>query len=160
MSLPLETLQELVKLSGFHKKGALLERHFDALKKHVMAGNCIGKDNWEAMDLTLELRQGGVFPEDEWTKQIDGKVRDITNSAAASRSTQTDDALRATSAPSPPPPPPPPWQSKRPATTSAGGGVVNRVKLAMERAVKGTLGGNIMNAFAIGSGRPVSYSTV
>ena len=159
MSLPLETLQELVKLSGFHKKGALLERHFDALKKHVMAGNCIGKDNWEAMDLTLELRQGGVFPEDEWTKQIDGKVRDITNSAAASRSTQTDDALRATSAP-PPPPPPPPRQSKRPATTSAGGGVVSRGKLAMERAVKGTLGGNIMNAFAIGSGRPVSYSTV
>ena len=95
MSLPLETLQELIKLSGFHKKGALLERHFDALKKHVMKGNCIGKDNWEAMDLTLELRQGGVFPEDEWTKQIDGKVRDITNSAAASPSTQTDDALRA-----------------------------------------------------------------
>ena len=45
MSLPLVTLQELVKLSGLHKKGALLERHFDALKKHVMAGNCIGKDN-------------------------------------------------------------------------------------------------------------------
>ncbi|CAN0372291.1 unnamed protein product [Ascophyllum nodosum] len=157
MSLPLETLQELVKLSGFHKKGALLERHFDALKKHVMAGNCIGKDNWEAMDLTLELRQGDVFPEDEWTKQIDGKVRDITNSAAASRSTQTDDALRATSAPLPPPPPP--RQSKQPATTSAGGGVVSRGKLAMERAVKGTLGGNIMNAFPIGSGRPVSYST-
>ena len=157
MSLPLETLQELVKLSGFHKKGALLERHFDALKKHVMAGNCIGKDNWEAMDLTLELRQGGVFLEDEWTKQIEGKVRDITNSAATSRSTQTDDALRAT--PAPPPPPPPPRQSKRPATTSAGGGVVSRSKLAMERAVKGTLGGNIMNAFAIYSGRPVSYST-
>ena len=157
MSLPLETLQELVKLSGFHKKGALLERHFDALKKHVMTGNCVGKDNWKAMDLTLELRQGGVFPEDEWTKQIDGKVRDITNSATASRSTQTDDALRATSAP---PPPPPPRQSKRPATTSAGGGVVSRGKLAIERAVKGTLGGNIMNAFAIGSGRPVSYSTV
>ena len=97
------------------------------------------------MDLTLELRQGGVFPEDEWTKQIDGKVRDITNSAAASRSTQTDDALRATSAP--PPPPPPPRQSKRPATTSAGGGVVSRDKLAMERAVKATLGGKIMNAF-------------
>ena len=107
MSLPLETLQGLVKLSGFHKKGALLERHFDALKKHVMAGNCTGKDNWEAMDLTLELRQGDVFPEDEWTKQIDGKVRDITNCAAASRSTQTDDALRATSAPPPPPPLPP-----------------------------------------------------
>ena len=158
MSLPLETLQELVKLSGFHKKGALLERHFDALKKHVMASNCIGKDSWEAMDLALELRQGGVFPEDEWTKQIDGKVRDITNSAAASRSTQSDDALRATSAP--PPPPPPPRQSKRPATTSAGGGVVSRGKLAMERAVKGTLGGNIMNAFAIGRGRPVSYSAV
>ena len=156
MSLPLETLQELVKLSGFHKKGALLERHFE---KHVMAGNCIGKDNWEAMDLTLELRQGGVFPEDESTKQIDGKARDITNSAAASRSTQTDDALRATSAP-PPPPPPPPRQSKRPATTSAGGRVVSRGKLAMERAVKGILGGNIMNMFAIGSGRPVSYSTV
>ncbi|CAN0292505.1 unnamed protein product, partial [Ascophyllum nodosum] len=67
MSLPLETLQEFARLSGFHKKGTLLERHFDALKKHVMAGNCIGKDNWEAMDyLTLELRQGGVFPEDEW----------------------------------------------------------------------------------------------
>ena len=96
MSLPLETLQELVKLSGFHKKGALLKRHFDALKKHVMAGNCIRKDNWEAMDLTLELRQGGVFPEDEWTKQIDGKDRDITNNAAASRSTQTDDALLCT----------------------------------------------------------------
>ena len=159
MSLPLETLQELVKLSGFHKKGALLERHFDVLKKHVLAGNCIEKDDWEAMDLTLELRQGGVFPEDEWTKQIDGKVRDITNSAAASRSTQTDDALRATSAP-PPPPPPPPRQSKRPATTSAGGGVVSRGKLAMGRAVKGTLGGDIMNAFAIGSGRPVNYSTV
>ena len=95
MSLPLETPRELVKLSGFHKKGALLERHFDALKKHVMAGNCIGKDNWETMDLTLELGEGGVFHEDEWTKQIDGKVRDITNSAAASRSTQTDDALRA-----------------------------------------------------------------
>ena len=157
MSLPLETLQELVKLSGFHKKGALLERHFDALKKHVMAGNCIG--NWEATDLTLELRQGGVFPEDEWTKQIDGKVRDITNSAAASRSTQTDDELWATSAP-PPPLPPPPQQSKRPATTSAGDGVVSRGKLAMEKAVKGTLGGNIMNAFAIGSGRLVSYSTV
>ena len=123
MSLPLETLQELVKLSGFHKKGALLERQFDALKKHVMAGNCIGKDNWEAMDLTLELRKGDVFPEDEWTKQIDGKVRDITNSGAASRSTQTDDALRATS---PPPPPPPPRQSKRPATTLAGDGVVSR----------------------------------
>ena len=130
MSLPLETLQELVKLSGFHKKGALVERHFDALKKHVMAGNCIGKDNWEAMDLTLELRQGGVFPEDEWTKQIDGKVRDIANSAAASRSTQTDDALRATSAS---PPPPPPRQSKRPATTLAGGGVVSRGKLAIWR---------------------------
>ena len=43
--------------------------------------------------------------------------------------------------------------------TSAGGGVVSRGKLAMERAVKGTLGGNIMNAFAIGSGRTVSYST-
>ena len=42
----------------------------------------------------------------------------------------------------------------------AGGGVVSRGKLAMERAVKGTLGGNIMNAFAIGGGRPVSYSTV
>ena len=83
MSLPLETLQELVKLSGFHKKGALLERHFDALKKHVMAGNCIGKDNWEATDLTLELRQGGVFPEDESTKQINGKVRDITNCAVS-----------------------------------------------------------------------------
>ena len=96
MSLPLATLQELVKLSGFHKKGALLKRHFDALKKHVMAGNCIRKDNWEAMDLTLELRQGGVFPEDEWTKQTDGKDRDITNSAAASRSTQTDDALLST----------------------------------------------------------------
>ena len=123
-----------------------------------MAGNCIGKDNLGAMDLTLELRQGGVFPEDEWTKQIDGKVRDITNSATASRSTQTDDALRATSAP--PPPPPPPRQSKRPATTSAGGGVVSRGKLAIERAVKGTLSGNIMNAFTIGSGRPVSYSTV
>ena len=157
MSLPLETLEELVKLFGFHKKGALLERHFDALKKHVMAGNCIGKDNWKAMGLTLELRQGGVFPEDEWTNQIDGKVRDIPNSAAASRSTQTDDALRATSAP---PPPPPPRQSKRPATTSAGGGVVSRGKLAMERAVKALLGGNIMNAFAIGCGRPVSYSTV
>ena len=155
MSLPLKTLQDLAKLSGFHKKGALLERHFDALKKHVMAGNCIGKDNWEAMDLTLELRQGDVFPEDEWTKQIDGKVRDITNSAAASRSTQTDDAQRATSAP-----PPPPRQIKRPATTSAGGGVVSWGRLAMKRAVKGTLGGNIMNAFAIGSGRPVSYSTV
>ena len=160
MSLPLETLQELVKLPGFHKKGALLELHFDALKKHVMAGNCIGKDNWEAMDLTLELRQGGIFPEAEWTKQIDGIVRDITNSAAASRSTQTDDALRATSAPPPPPPPPSPRQSKRPAATSAGGGVVSRGKLSMERAVKGTLGGNIMNTFAIGSGRPVSYSTV
>ena len=108
------------------------------------------------MDLTLDLRQGGVFPEDEWTTQIDGKVRDITNSAAASRSTQTDDALRATSAS----PPPPPRQSKRPATTSVGGGVVSRGKLAMERAVKGTPGSNIMNAFAIGSGRPVSYSTV
>ena len=157
MSLPLETLQELVKLSGFHKKGALLERHFDAPKKHVMAGNCIGKENWEAMDLTLELRQGSVFPEDEWTKQIDGKVGDNTNSATASRSTQIDDALRPTSAP---PPPPPPRQSKRPATTSAGGGVVSRGKLAMERAVKGTLGGNIINAFAIDSGRSVSYSTV
>lgn len=44
------------------------------------------------------------------------------------------------------------------ATTSGGGQPGRQTREGSERAVKDTLGGNIMNAFAIGSGEPVSLS--
>ena len=53
-----------------------------------MEGNSLAEGNWEAMDLTWQLREGGVFGEEAWTREINGQTLDITNSARPSHSTQ------------------------------------------------------------------------
>ena len=53
-----------------------------------MEGNSLTEGNWEAMDLTCQLREGGVFGEEAWTKEIDGETLDITNIVRPSHSTQ------------------------------------------------------------------------
>ena len=72
MSLPLETLRELGKLSDFRKRGIILEQHFEVIKKHVRGGNCLANGDWEAIDLAWKLTGEGVFSEQEWATEIDG----------------------------------------------------------------------------------------
>jgi hypothetical protein len=148
MSLPLETLRELGKLSDFRKRGVILEQHFEVIKKHVRGGNCLANGDWEAIDLAWKLKGEGVFSEQEWATEIDGQLHAIIN-ARPSLSTQP--AAATPSAPSSAPAPLPREKTARPATAAA----VNRGKGRMGNAAKGT--GNIINAFAKGSGKPVSH---
>ncbi|CAN0108434.1 unnamed protein product, partial [Ascophyllum nodosum] len=147
MSLPLETLRELGKLSDFRKRGVILEQHFEVIKKHVRGGNCLANGDWEAIDLAWKLKGEGVFSEQEWATEIDGQLHAII-SARPSLSTQP--AAATPSAPSSAPAPLPREKTARPATAAA----VNRGKGRMGKATKGT--GNIINAFAKGSGKPVT----
>ena len=148
MSLPLETLRELGKLSDFRKRGVILEQHFEVIKKHVRGGNCLANGDWEAIDLAWKLKGEGVFSEQEWATEIDGQLHAII-SARPSLSTQP--AAATPSAPSSAPAPLPREKTARPATAAA----VNRGKGRMGKATKGT--GNIINAFAKGSGKSVSH---
>ncbi|CAM9119928.1 unnamed protein product, partial [Ascophyllum nodosum] len=61
MSLPLETLRELGKLSDFRKRGVILEQHFEVIKKHVRGGNCLANGDWEAIDLAWKLKGRASF---------------------------------------------------------------------------------------------------
>ena len=96
MPLSLEVLKTLAKLSNLKTKGVIHERHFEVLEKHVTEGNSLTEGNWEAMDLTWQLREGGVFGEEAWTREIDTQILDITNSARPSRLTQQASADDAT----------------------------------------------------------------
>ncbi|CAB1103214.1 unnamed protein product [Ectocarpus sp. CCAP 1310/34] len=93
----------------------------------------------------------GIFDEGEWIAQIDGEIQGITSSTRLSLSSQQDaSSARGAAAPSQHPPAAAAGTARR---------KVDRRKHVRERAAKGMLGGNICNAFSIGSGQPVSERT-
>lgn len=141
-------LKDLGKLSELKQRGLILDRHFETIKAHVKAGNSVAKERWDAIENAWGLKQTGVFNEEEWITQIDGEAQGITSSTRPSFLTPQD-AGGARGAPSSHPPP---------ATAAAAGKrkVADRGKQARDRAAQGVLGGNIINAFARGSGKPVS----
>lgn len=147
--LPHGLLKELGKLAELKKRGLILDRHFETIKAHVKAGNSVANERWDAIESAWGLKQNGVFDEEEWVTQIDGEIKGITSSTRLSSSSQQDVGSARGAAP---PQHPPPAAAAATAATRK----VDRGKQARERAAKGTLGGNICNAFAIGSGKPVS----
>ncbi|CAB1096180.1 unnamed protein product [Ectocarpus sp. CCAP 1310/34] len=120
--------KELGKLAELKQRGLILDRHFETIKAHVKAGNSVAKERWDAIESAWGLKQNGVFDEEEWVTQIDGE----TARGAA-----------------------PPSQHPPAAAGTARRKAVDRGKQARERAAKGTLGGNICNAFVIGSRGPI-----
>lgn len=145
-------LKDLGKLAELKERGLTVDRHFETIKTHVRAGNSVAKERWDAIESAWGLKQNGVFDEEEWVTQIDGETQGITSSTRLSLSSQQDAGSARGAAPSQHPP--------AAAAAPARRKVVDRGKKARERAAKGTLGGNICNAFAIGSGQPVSSITV
>ena len=140
-------LKDLGTLSELKERGLILDRHFETIKAHVKAGNSAAKERWDAIESAWGLKQKGVFNEKEWITQLDGEIQGITSSTQLSFSSQRDTG-GARDVPS---------QHSPPAAAAAGKRkVADRGKQARERATKGSLGGNIYNAFAIGSGQPVS----
>lgn len=145
MPLGLGLLQQLDRVGTLKEGGVILDRHYEAIKKHVKSGSSVAKDRWDAIDAAWRLRQKGTFDEQEWTTQIDGEIQLIISSA---RPSSHQDASGARGAP---------VSGQTPAAAAAGcRRAVDRGKESREAAARGTLGGNIMNAFAIGSGEPVS----
>lgn len=146
MPLAVATLEELDKLQGLKARGVILERQYEVIKKHIMEGNSLTNENWKAFELAWKLKTNGGFSEEEWTTQIDGDISVIVNSARPSLSSQhasTPSAL-----------------GKRPAAAAAAASAVrgapNRGKNKKTEAAQGSR--NIINAFAFGSGKPVSSS--
>ncbi|CAM9337341.1 unnamed protein product [Ectocarpus sp. 4 AP-2014] len=140
-------LKELRKLKELKERGLILGRHFETIKTHVEAGNSVATGRWDAIESAWELRQTDVFSE-EWVMQIDGEVQGIASSTRPSLPPQQD-AGGARGAPSQHPP-------DAAAAPAAKKRKVDRGKQARDKAAHGTLGGNIVNAFAFGSGKPVS----
>ncbi|CAB1106733.1 unnamed protein product [Ectocarpus sp. CCAP 1310/34] len=141
-------LKELGKLAELKQRGLILDRHFETFKAHVKAGNSVAKERWDAIESAWGLKQNGVFDEEECVTQIDGGTQGITSSTRLSSSSQQDaGSARGVAPPTQHPPPAAAGTARRKA--------VDRGKQARERAAKGTLGGNICNAFAIGSRGPV-----
>ncbi|CBJ33249.1 C2H2 zinc finger protein [Ectocarpus siliculosus] len=140
-------LKDLGKLSELKQRGLILDRHFETIKAHVKAGNSVAKERWDAIENAWGLMQTGVFNEEEWITQIDGEAQGISTSTRPSFLTPQD-AGGARGAPSSHPPP---------ATAAAAGKrkVADRGKQVRNRAAQGVLGGNIINAFARGSGKPI-----
>lgn len=91
MALPLETLRELVKLSGLRTK--ILDRRFDVLKNHVTDGNFLTSDEREALDLVCELRELHVFSSDEYDEQIDAQILGIVGTASPPPPEEESDGL-------------------------------------------------------------------
>ncbi|CAM9663559.1 unnamed protein product [Pylaiella littoralis] len=139
-------LKELRKLKDAKERGLILDRHFETVKEHVKVGNSVATGRWDAIESGLELRQTDVFSEEEWVTQIDGEVQGIASSTRLSLPPQQD-AGGARGAPSQHPP-----DAAAPAAKKR---KFDRGKKDRERAAHGTLGGNILNAFAIGSGKPI-----
>ncbi|CAN0085081.1 unnamed protein product [Hapterophycus canaliculatus] len=142
-------LKELGKLAELKQRGLILDRHFETIKAHVKAGNSVAKERWDAIESAWGLKQNGVFDEEEWVTQIDGETQGIASSTCLSSSSQQDAGCARGAAPPSQYPPP------TAAAAAAPKRKVDRGKQARERAAKGTLGGNICNAFAIGSGKPI-----
>ncbi|CAB1098732.1 unnamed protein product [Ectocarpus sp. CCAP 1310/34] len=128
--LPHGLLEELGKLAEFKERGLILDRHFETIKAHVKAGNSVA--------------------EEQWATQIDGETQGITSSTRLSSSSQQDAGSARGAASSQHPPAATAATAKRK--------VVDRGKQARESAAKGNSGGNICNAFAIGSGQPLPTS--
>ncbi|CAB1103764.1 unnamed protein product [Ectocarpus sp. CCAP 1310/34] len=140
-------LKELGKLAELKQRGLILDRHFETIKAHVKAGNSVAKERWDAIESAWGLKQNGVFDEEEWVTQIDGETQGITGSTRLSSSSQEDvGSARGTAPPSQHPPA---------AAGTARRKAVDRGKQVRERAAKGTLGGKLCNAFAIGSRGPI-----
>lgn len=142
-------LKDLGKLSEVKQRGWILDRHFETIKKHVKAGNSVAEERWDSIERAWGLKETGVFDEEEWVMQLDGETQHVTSSTRLSFSSQPDAGSKQ-GAPSQQPP----AAAARAAGTAR---VVDRGKEAREKAARGTLGGNILNAFAIGSGQPVSH---
>ncbi|CAB1104160.1 unnamed protein product [Ectocarpus sp. CCAP 1310/34] len=145
-------LKDLGKLAELKGRGLILDSHFETIKTHVKAGNSVAKERWDAIESAWGLKQNGIFDEGEWIAQIDGEIQGITSSTRLSLSSQPD-ASSARGAAAPP--------SQHPPAAAAGTArrKVDRGKHARERAAKSTLGGNVCNAFSIGSGQPTSGSS-
>lgn len=150
MPLSLETLKGISKLVKLKGRGLILERHYEVLKKHVEDGNRLTEEHWESIDTLWELREIGAFSEEKWTEEIDGQVTKIIHGARPSPSSQQAAGAQGTTSTS--------STEKRRQPAAAGSQAAKRGKASSVRAVKNTLGGNIVNAFAIGSGKPVSPS--
>ncbi|CAB1107192.1 unnamed protein product [Ectocarpus sp. CCAP 1310/34] len=104
----------------------------------------------DAIESAWGLKQNGIFDEGEWIAQIDGEIQGITSSTRLSLSSQQDaSSARGAAAPSQHPPAAAAGTARR---------KMDRGKHARERAAKGTFGGNICNAFSIGSGQSLSDS--
>ncbi|CAB1110332.1 unnamed protein product [Ectocarpus sp. CCAP 1310/34] len=91
-----------------------------------LIGNSVAKERWDAIENAWGLKQTGVLKEEEWITKIDGEAQGITSSTRPSFLTPQD-----------------------------AGGARDRGKQARDRAAQGVLGGNIINAFARGSGKPI-----
>ncbi|CAB1107559.1 unnamed protein product [Ectocarpus sp. CCAP 1310/34] len=140
----LKCLGKLAELKG---RGLILDRHFETKKTRVKAGNSVAKERWDAIESAWALKQNGIFDEGEWIAQVDLEIQGITSSTRLSLSSQQDaSSARGAAAPSQHPPAAAAGTARR---------KVDRGKHARERAAKGTLGGNICNAFSIGSGQPI-----
>ncbi|CAB1101004.1 unnamed protein product [Ectocarpus sp. CCAP 1310/34] len=129
------------------QRGLILDRHLETIKAHVKAGNSVAKKRWDAIESAWGLKQNGVFDDEEWVTQIDGETQGITSSTRLSSSSQQDAGSARGAAP--------PSQHPPAAAGTARRKAVDRGKQARERAAKGTLDGNICNAFAIGSRGPI-----
>ncbi|CAB1103677.1 unnamed protein product [Ectocarpus sp. CCAP 1310/34] len=138
-------LKELSKLAELKQRGLVLYRHFETIKAHVKAGNSVAKERRDAIESAWGLKQNGVFDEEEWVTKIDGETQGITSSIRLSSSSQQDAGSARGAAP--------PSQHPPAAAGTARRKAVDRGKQARERAA--TLGGNICNAFAIGSQGPI-----
>lgn len=156
MPLSNQTLRDLTALAKLKSEGGILDRHFQLLKEHLMKGCSLNGDSLEGFRLSLTLRSMGGLSEEEHAKDVDGKVADILKSSA--------EGAGASATPSAPP-----FRSasssteKSPAARSAsaaGSKTANRGVGERKRAAANTLGGNILNCFAIGSGEPVRCVTV
>lgn len=150
LSLSIVALRDLTVLAKLKLEGGILDRHFELLKKHVINGCSLTGDSLEGFGLSLEPGRIGGISEEDHAKDINGKVTDIlchSSSVEGAGASTTPSGLSAFSS-----------KGKAPATRSAsaaGSKTVNRSIGARKLSASNAMGGNILNCFFQGTGKPM-----